>query len=98
MENTSLKRINDGKALTQEDVETDHASIPSFLGVSFYGGALTQTNFTGADLRYADFRKAIFENTNFTQCLLEGAVFLRQDQDKLQLTPEQIQAICWTEE
>lgn len=83
---------------TQEDAVIDHASIPSFLGVCFYGSNLTQTNFTGADLRCADFRKAIFENTNFTECLLEGATFLRRDQEKLQLTPEQIQAICWTEE
>lgn len=83
---------------TQEGAVVDPASIPSFLGVCFYGSDLTQTNFTGADLRCADFRNAIFKNTNFAQCILDGAAFFKRDQGKLQLTPDQIQAISWIEE
>lgn len=81
-----------------EESAIDRDKIPSFFGVNFYGSNLVQTDFSGADLRGADFRKAIFGQTFFQDALLHEAIFLKESQNEIELTPEQIDSICWVRE
>lgn len=70
--------------------------VAGLYPVSFQGALLKNVDFTGSDLSYCDFVGAKLYNINFSEAILEGAVFERDMASKLELTEEQRNSIILT--